>query len=139
MDLKRRWLWFSAVTVGCLFQGGCAFDPPASRPGISRREAQVLRHSYVWFGQLPSGKSPHYTGEELASLFAESADPTLAGERAESHTYALALALAAVGDDRFATALSRQPTAIQQPVLRDVSPLWLKGGLHYPRTEALLK
>jgi hypothetical protein len=132
-------LSFFIVMVALLLQGGCASDPLASRSGISRREVKALRDASVWVGQLPLPKSADYTEDALASLFAESADPTLDGERAESHSYALALALAASGDDRFAAALLRQPPAIRRAVLRDVSPLWTRHDLHYPRTESLLE
>lgn len=132
-------LLFSVMMVACALLGGCAFDTPESRPGVSRREAKALGDSYGWLGNLPLTNPGEYTDDSLVSLFAESTNPALDGDRAESHASALMVALAASGDDRFAAVLSRQPAAVRSAVLRDVSPLWADQHLRYPRTEALLE
>jgi hypothetical protein len=48
------------------------------------------------------------------------------------------IALASLGDDRFAEVLSREPVDVQRAVYREISPLWTDFGLRYPKTEALL-
>ncbi len=135
---KPRFL-LSVVTVVSTLLGGCVFTTPESRAGISRREADALGDSYGWLRNLSPTDSAGYTDDFLASLFVKSNDPTLDGDRAESYSSELALALAVAGDDRFARALLRQPETIRRAVLSYVSRFWTQYRFHYPRTEALLK
>ena len=118
------------------FQGCSTFDPPAARPGLSRRETEALIKTYYWKREFPT---PSYSDKALDALLASSADPTLDGERAELQASAVAVALAAIGDARFAHSLSRQTEAVRHAVARDISLLWRRYGLHYPRTQSLLE
>lgn len=119
-----------------IFPGCTVFDPPAARPGISHREAGVLTKYYYWRPPYPV---PSYTEEALDALLFRSADPTLDGEYAEGQMSTVVIALAVIGDEKFAAALSRQSPEVLRAVSHDISYLWTKFELSYPRTQALLQ
>ena len=119
-----------------VFLSSCAsFEAPAAHAGFNRREIHALVETYYWKAEYPA---PSYSDQQLSDRLSASADPTLDGERAESQASAVAIALCAVGDDRFAAALSKQPEAVQRAVFRWISYFWTHYGLHYPKTQQLL-
>ena len=129
-------LFVSSVAAASAFSGCAAFDVPASRPGMSRRETQALVETYYWQRHFPT---PAYSDTQLDALLARSADPSLDGERGEEQASAVAVALAVVGDQHFARALSHQSRAVQGAIARDISYLWTHYRLDYPQTQALLQ
>ncbi len=97
---------------------------------------RVIVAQYYW----PAGHKPFtYTIEQLDALLRRSADPTLDGEYAEAQISAVVWALVSVGDDTFGQAVGRQPASVKRAVARDVSELWRRYGLHYPKTERVLQ
>src|SRR5262245_37885766 len=126
----------SAVLLsGTVVVAGCATHDAAA-PGISSQEMRVLVSDYYWQPNMPA---PRYTSNQLDALLRASADPTLDGERSEAQTSRLVVALASVGDERFAEALSLQSVRVKHMVAFFISVLWKRDGLHYPRTEAVLQ
>ena len=103
---------------------------------MSRRETEALAKTFYWKPEFPT---PSYSENALDALLASSADPTLDGESAELQSSAVAVALAVVGDERFALSLSRQTKSVRDAVARDISPLWMCYGLNYPRAQSLLE
>jgi hypothetical protein len=97
---------------------------------------QVLVSDYYWHAGTPP---PRYTSEQLDALLRRSADPTLDGGNAEQQASRVAVALAAVGDDQFSQILAYQHPNVKRAVAREVRYLWTNHGLHYPKTEALLR
>ena len=118
----------TAVLVGC-----ATCDVAA--PGISPAEMQVLVSDYYWKRDLPA---PTYSAAQLDALLRASADPTLDGARSEAQMTRLVVAIASVGDQKFAEALSRQPKRVKHMVGFFISGLWTRHDLHYPRTQAVL-
>jgi hypothetical protein len=115
---------------------GCTtVDTDTAARGISRQEANVLAQ---YFSYSPEYALPFYTREQLWRRLRKSADPTLDGKYAEAQTSTVAIALASVGDDRFADVLSHESDDVRRAVYREISPLWTDFGLQYPKTEALL-
>lgn len=96
----------------------------------------MLTFDYDW---RPPLFTPKYSSDQLDKLLRASADPKLGGDRAEAQASRVAVALASVGDSRFARALAHQPANIQRAVARQIHYLWTRDRLHYPETEALLK
>jgi hypothetical protein len=125
----------SALVSGTVAVASCATYDTAA-PGITAEEMSVLVSEYCW---QPNAQPPHYTSEGLDALLRASADPTLDGARSEAQTSRLAVALAAVGDQRFAEALSQQSYRVKHMVAFFISDLWKRHGFHYPRTEAVLQ
>jgi hypothetical protein len=127
-------LLLSSVLV--IAEHGCtAVDSDVAARGISPQEASILAQ---YFSYSPEYALPFYTREQLDQRLRKSADPTLDGKYAAAQTSSIAIALASVGDDRFAEVLSREPDDVQRAVYREISPLWTDFGLRYPKTEALL-
>ena len=122
------------VTSAVALAGTVTHD--AAAPGISPDEMQVLVSDYYWQRDLAA---PRYTSEQLDHLLRASADPTLDGERAESQASRVAVALTSVGDDRFFSALSRQPASVKRAVAREIQYMWTRHHLHYPKTERVLQ
>ena len=105
-------------------------------PGLSARERHALAETFYWRPEQPT---PRYDFVRLDALLRRSTDPTLDGERAKEQTSALALALAAAGDEAFSAALARQSEAVRRAVARSgIAYLWTYYGLLYPRTQAIL-
>ena len=96
----------------------------------------MLVSDYYWHAGTPP---PRYTSEQLDALLRRSADPTLDGGNAEQQASRVAVALAAVGDDQFSQILAYQHPNVKRAVAREVRYLWTNHGLHYPKTEALLR
>ena len=119
----------AAALVGCATR-----DAPA--PGISAAEMQVLVSDYYWKRDL---RTPAYSAAQLDALLRASADPTLDGARSEAQTTRLVVALASVGDQTFAAALSHQSKRVKHMVGFFISGLWTRHGLHYPQTQAVLQ
>ncbi|HEU5245750.1 MAG TPA: hypothetical protein VFU09_01535 [Candidatus Udaeobacter sp.] len=103
----------------------------AAASGISAEEMHVLVGNYYWKRDL---SAPSYTSAQPDMLLRASANPTLDGERAEAQTSRLAVALACVGDEKFAEALSRQSDRVKHMVAFFISTLWTRFDLRYPRT-----
>jgi hypothetical protein len=112
----------------------CA-TPDDAAVGMSAEEIRVLVSEYYWHRGTPP---PHYSSEQLDSLLRASADPTLDGAQAEQQASRVAVALAVVGDEKFSQVLARQPSKVKRAVAYEIRYMWINGGLHYPRTEALL-
>jgi len=108
----------------------------ATAPGISPNEMRVLVAEYYW---QPERKPFTYTPEQLDRLLRRSADPSLDGEYAEGQTASVVWALVFVGDDRFSHAVAREPEEVKRAVARDVSDLWRRHGLRYPKTQRVLQ
>jgi hypothetical protein len=121
----------SAAIAGCISSG-----PSDASPGLNHREIQALSESYYW---KPEFGVPSYSDEDLARLLASSVGLDHNGERAEEQASAVAIALAATGDRKFAAALARQSDPVKQAVYTDVHYLWTHYGLRYPRTQKLLR
>jgi hypothetical protein len=132
----RRGLTLLLLTVLVIAEHSCTTvaSDTADR-GISPQEASILGQ---YFYYSPEYALPVYTREQLGQRLRRSADPTLDGKYAESQKSSIAIALASVGDDRFADVLWRESDDVQRAVYRDISPLWTDFGLQYPKTEALL-
>jgi hypothetical protein len=131
--MYSRVLRLSMALASQITLGSCS-TYGAAASGISPDEMRVLVAGYYWHtdAQLPT-----YTHEQLDQLLRRSDDPTLDGEYAEAQASRLAVALAAVGDEQFAAALSHQPARVQRSVAFFISALWTHYGLHYPRTEVV--
>ena len=126
----------SLVVVAFTLQCCSTFDTPAAAVGMSHRETEALIKTYYWQRRFPT---PSYSDDALDALLTASADPTLDGERAEGQASSVAVALAVVGDQRFALSLSRQPDSVRHRVGQWISYLWTHYRLHYPQTQALLQ
>ena len=96
----------------------------------------MLVSDYYWHAGTPP---PRYTSEQLDALLLRSADPTLDAANAEQQASRVAVALAAVGDDQFSQVLAHEPPNVKRAVAREIRYLWTNHGLHYPKTEALLR
>jgi hypothetical protein len=123
------------VAAPLILQGCSAFDVQAARSGISHRESRALTEAF-YFGQY--SRTPSFTEQSLNALLASIRD-TRNAELGEGQASLAAIALAVVGDDRFARALSNQPVAVRRIVGRDISYLWTHYKLRYPHTQALLQ
>ena len=108
----------------------------AAAPGISPDESRALVADYYWQA-LP--RSPQYTRQQLVQLLQASDNPTLDGEGAEAQMSRVVVALAAAGDDVFSQVLASQSESVKRAVAREVSSLWQRFGLHYPKTERVLR
>ncbi len=118
-----------------VMQGCVILQPPAERPGINRREMDALVQSYYWQRNSPV---PSYTPAELSGLLRALENPRLDGESAELAFSRVVLALAVVGDEAFAKALSQQSAFVRKRLSRDLPYLWPRYQLKYPRTRNLL-
>ena len=125
-----------AVVLGSQVMLAACGTYSAAAPGISPDEARALVAGYYW---QPRAQPSSYTPEHLDALLRRSGDPALDGEYAEAQASRLAVALASVGDKKFAEALSSQSTEVKRMVGLFISPLWTRYGLHYPRTQAVLQ
>lgn len=114
---------------------GCA-TRDAAAPGVSAQEMQVLVSDYYWHAGTPL---PRYTPEQLHGLLRRSADPTLDGANAEQQASRVAVALAVVGDEQFSHVLAQERPSVKRAVTREIRYLWTNHGLHYPKTEELLR
>lgn len=81
---------------------------------------------------------PSYSDAALKQLFRRSLQP-LDGEEAGTYATVLAIALADVGDERFARVLQEMPVAVRRAVARRVEWMWQSAGLDYPRTRAVVR
>lgn len=104
-------------------------------PGIQPAEARIMEKHFDW---EPS-KDPHsFTDAEVRALFAQSQRSNLTAAQSDEQSARLKWALAAVGDQHFATLLSRESPDTRQATLLSLSSLWEDHNLRYPQTERLL-
>ena len=80
------------------------------RLGISNAEMNALTENFYWKQEY---EIPTYGQGELEKLMDRSADPTLDGEYSEGQTTAILVALATVGDERFAETLATRSHEVQ--------------------------
>ena len=129
--------FFLAVALVSLVLPGCVTSElSAANPGFSRREIHALVKTYDWKSDDPDDPARSYSDHELSELLNGLVYPSPEGEFAPAAP--VAVALAAVGDERFALALSKQPRAVQRDVFEIISCLWTYYGLRYPKTQKLL-
>jgi hypothetical protein len=102
--------------------------------GISKAEMAALKVNHYWKEDY---KPPTFGPGELEALMDRSTDPTLDGEYGEVQSSDVAVALATVGDERFAKALTTRSREVQVAVIRSVSYMWIDYRLHYPQTQAI--
>lgn len=107
---------------------------PDSAPGINQAENAALIATYYW---KPEFGVPAHDRESLAVLMNRSVDPGLDGERGEGHASSLVIALAASGDDLFASVLESRSEEVRESVEHFVSSAWSYNKLKYPRTLAI--
>ena len=105
-----------------------------SAVGISKAEMVALKENYYWKEDYAP---PTFGPGELEALMDRSADPTLDGEYAEGQSSAVAVALATVGDERFATTLATRSREVQVAVIRSVSYMWTHYRLDHPQTQVI--
>jgi hypothetical protein len=137
--LKDSVKTYSSNTLVCLLAllSGCSlFQPPDASPGINRREMHALTDYYYWDKHSPA---PTYSKTELSALIGTWNDPRLDGEAGETQDSRAAVALAAVGDEAFAAALSSQSETVKKWAAHGLSHLWKRFKLSYPKTQALLQ
>lgn len=97
----------------------------------------MLTKHFYWHRDKDPKK---YTDEQIHALFERSleVDP-MDGERAELHFSKLRYALAAAGDEHFASLLENELAETQKAVAEFMGWLISTGGLSYPQTDSLLK
>ena len=125
----------AVVVINAVALVGCATHDAAA-PGLSAAEMRVLVSDHYWNRDLPT---PTYSAAQLDALLRASADPTLDGERSEAQTTRLVVALASVGDQKFAEALSRQSKRVKHMVGFFISGFLTRHNLRYPRTQLVLQ
>ena len=102
--------------------------------GVSNAEMRALTENFYWKQEY---EVPTYGPGELAKLMDRSADPTLDGEYAEGQTTAILVALATVGDERFAATLATRSHEVQISVLGSCSFMWRTYPIDHPKTQAI--
>jgi hypothetical protein len=102
--------------------------------GISKAEMKALTENFYWKQEY---EIPTYGPGELEKLMDRSADPTLDGEYAEGQTTAILVALATVGDERFAATLATRSHEVQVAVLGSCRFMWRTYPLDHPKTQAI--
>jgi hypothetical protein len=102
--------------------------------GISKAEMKALTENFYWEREY---EVPTYGPGELEKLMDRSADPTLDGEYAEGQTTAILVALANVGDKRFAATLATRSHEVQVAVLGSCRFMWRTYPLSHPKTQAI--
>ena len=113
---------------------GCASIAPDAAPGLNSREQEELARSYYWtFGSEVS----EYSDEDLVALMEGALRPGMDGAVSEGYMSSLMVALAAVGDLRFAQILAQRSPLVQRKVARYVESAWSFSGLTYPHTREL--
>ena len=103
-------------------------------PGISNAEMNALTENFYWKQEY---EIPTYGQGELEKLMDRSADPTLDGEYSEGQTTAILVALATVGDERFAETLATRSHEVQGAVLRSCRFMWRTYPLDHPKAQAI--
>ena len=119
----------------CLSVVACSSVPDAA-PQLNEAERKALQQTYYWTST--EGHSSH-TDESLAKLMDKSTDPGLDGEYATGHSSALVLALADLGDHKFATILRTRSSEVRESVGYFISSAWEYNRLEYPETMAIYK
>ncbi len=125
--------WFTTALPAFALLTSCASTTDGAK-GINKREMHALEENYYW----KSGYSPpQFAKGDLERLMDRSADPTLDGEYAEGQASSVAVALATVGDEHFASTLATRSEEAQSAVIGDVSYMWRHYNLRYPMTQAI--
>lgn len=123
---------------------GCAspLPPPASR--LSPAERSAL-HAYHYPGRNPYATTPEHrralSGDPAAihTFFLQAIDPDLDGGESEIYSRNVRYLLFALGDDRFAKALSPHSAKVQSAIAHSLHDLWHRPDLRFPKTEDLLR
>ena len=123
-----------SLVIPCIL-ASCSSIPDSS-PGINVAERKILETYYYY--KHSDHHSPSFDDEELAKLMDKSTDSTLDGAYAEAHSSSIALALAFVGDERFASVLSTRAPDVRYAVCNRVALTLKHSSLKYPKAEALL-
>ncbi|MGC4017234.1 MAG: hypothetical protein QM755_22380 [Luteolibacter sp.] len=124
-----------SVSMAAMALTGCGLSSKDSSRLINAHEAKALTEEFYWRKSDP--RVDHISDEELTKIIIRAADPTLDGERAELSISAAAVALASVGDKRFARVLSIQPPTVIAATTDGISSLWTRYKLSYPETQKL--